>query len=253
MAPSTTARTVVAFTGGKDSTLSLILLLNSLNPNPKADSAFKPDVDYSTSYDLLKCITFAPRDKPFRAHPRHLVKAIAEECFGLPFEVLYIDGPDFLSSYRAHILSLHSSLQTTHLATGDMLDVCNSFMDRVVETTPVSLVRPLWHLDPDLTLRQMLGAYGMTVLVTCVDVSQVDRDLTDALLGKVLTWEVYEKWLKGQDKVDQCGERGEFHTLVLDSPYHKKRLEIVSGKTVAEEGSRHWWYEVEEWKVVDKE
>ncbi|KXS19845.1 adenine nucleotide alpha hydrolases-like protein [Gonapodya prolifera JEL478] len=250
--PDSASKTVLCFTAGKDSTLSLTLLLQSRSPNAKADPLFKPHVDHSVDYNIVRCVAFAPRDKPFRAHPQDIVKAIAQECLGIPFEILYVEGPDMVAAYREHILRMHTDDGASFLATGDMQDVCSAFMDRVVEPTPVKLVRPLWQLDPDLTLRQMLGPYGLTVLVTCVDAHQVEPELCDALLGKVLTWEVYERWLKGQDKVDQCGERGEFHTLVLDSPLHKRRLEIVRGHKVAEPGLRHWWFEVEEWRVVDK-
>jgi diphthamide synthase (EF-2-diphthine--ammonia ligase) len=59
----------------------------------------------------------------------------------------------------------------------------------------------------------------------------------EKFLGRILSHEIVEE-LQSID-VDPCGENGEFHTLVLNCPLFKKRIEAqVTGKVLHE----NYWF-----------
>ncbi|GAM24955.1 hypothetical protein SAMD00019534_081300 [Acytostelium subglobosum LB1] len=213
-------RAVISFTGGKDCTLALHRL--------------------NDSYDVVALVTFAPsatRDKPFKAHPLTLV-AIQAQALGLPHHTVYIDGPNYLDSYRQQITTkLREELIVRYLITGDILDVCNNFMGRAVETTGVELVRPLFEL-PRQNILDDVFARNFKVIVSCANVTKFGPSFDmSTLVGQQLTPQLIQhlrdlnaERLKQQQvdgdgsggpSVDLAGEYGEFHTMVLDAPLFK--------------------------------
>lgn len=56
------------------------------------------------------------------------------------------------------------------LVTGDILDVCERFMERAVEGTGVALIRPLWG-RPRLELLQAMEDRGLDMVRTALRVS----------------------------------------------------------------------------------
>jgi diphthamide synthase (EF-2-diphthine--ammonia ligase) len=89
--------------------------------------------------------------------------------------------PSFLDSYRANITALREQHGVCVLATGDILDVCSSFMPRAAAGTGVQLLSPLWGI-PRRLLLELVWAYGMTPLITCVNTTKfVRRGATEAV------------------------------------------------------------------------
>lgn len=80
-------------------------------------------------------------------------------------------APTYLDSYRANIRRLHEQYGITALATGDILDVCNSFMPRATTGTGVELITPLWGIERPLLL-ELVWSYVMNPLITCVNTTK---------------------------------------------------------------------------------
>ncbi|ORZ09149.1 hypothetical protein BCR42DRAFT_495032 [Absidia repens] len=187
----------VSFTGGKDCCLALHRVI---------DEGFKVAV----------LVTFAPPDKPFRAHPMAIIKQQAQ-ALGIPHIVCTINGPNYLQSYRDKLLELKEQYDIEALVTGDILQVCSDFMERACEEI-VLLIRPLWQLSRKGILED-IWERPFSVMVTCINRRKLpssDKE-ADSGVGDLLSPE----WLKKhaeKDGADLAGEYGEFHTMVLDSP-----------------------------------
>ena len=87
---------------------------------------------------------------------------------------------------------------------------------------------PLFGRDTAQLARAMLAG-GLDARLCCVDTTQLDarfagRAFDAALLAELPTG------------VDPCGERGEFHTLVVDGPMFDAPLDVVRGETVLRDG-----------------
>lgn len=95
---------------------------------------------------------------------------IQARALGLPHIVMEVSAP-YLESYRDNIARLRTEYGITVLATGDILDVCSSFMPRAAEGTGVLLACPLWAIQRQLLL-ELVWAYQLQPLVTCVNVAK---------------------------------------------------------------------------------
>jgi len=87
---------------------------------------------------------------------------------------------------------------------------------------------PLFGSDTAHLARAMLAG-GLDARLCCVDTTQLDarfagRAFDAALLGEL------------PPQVDPCGERGEFHTLVVGGPMFAAPLDVVRGDTVLRDG-----------------
>lgn len=180
-------RAAVAFTGGKDSTLVLHLLRDPLQPSAlPCSQALQEDLRQrlervAPGLDVCMLVTFVPAGgaQPFKAHPLELIKAQAA-ALGLAHKVLEVETP-FLDSYRANIAALKEH-GIEVLATGDILDVCNSFMPRAAQGTGVQLICPLWGIDRTLLL-EMLWHYQLKAVVTCVNTKLFGEPSTASISG----------------------------------------------------------------------
>ncbi|KAG2439972.1 hypothetical protein HXX76_004091 [Chlamydomonas incerta] len=176
-------KTAVSFTGGKDS-MTVVNLLRDAYIALEASSSWPEDareawtadlrsrLDSVAGCELALLVTFVPVGAaPFKAHPLEIVKLQAA-ALGLPHLVMEVSAaPTFLDSYRDNISRLRSEHGVEVLATGDMLDVCSSFMPRAAAGTGVQLLSPLWDIGRRLLL-ELVWAYGMEPVITCVNVTK---------------------------------------------------------------------------------
>ena len=90
---------------------------------------------------------------------------------------------------------------------------------------------PLWKKDTKKLVCEMLGAGVETMIVSC------NAHLGEEFLGQVLTFDLISKLeAKG---VDVCGENGEYHTLVINCPLFKKKIDIPAYTKVRHE---EYWF-----------
>ena len=251
-----TRRAAVSFTGGKDSTLTIHLLTM---PPENCDEDLKSRLEKSSGCAVELLVTFLPAGgaADFKAHPLN-VMALQAEAMGIKHITMEVDAP-YLDSYKNNIRRLKDEFGITVLATGDMMDVSQGFMPRAVEGTGVELLTPLWEMDRQKVL-DLVWYYKMCPLITCIntklfglDTEQasggavecgptaappvaagVADDATEALtedmlLGRFLTPELHRAVLVPAARlrgVDECGERGEYHTMVCDGARFARWVEL---------------------------
>jgi diphthine-ammonia ligase len=118
----------------------------------------------------------------------------------------------------------------THVIFGDIMFASHrAWNERVCATGKLTPVLPLWGEPTDRLLHEFLESGGDARLVTvradCLDESWLGRRLTADL--------VPELQRRG---VDPCGENGEYHTLVTNSPLFSSPLPIVAHGHVLKHG-----------------
>ncbi|CAG8493809.1 1939_t:CDS:2 [Funneliformis caledonium] len=221
----------LSFTGGKDSTLTLHLIS-----------------EQTSKYKIKSLVTFTPphTTKPFLAHPQHLI-ALQANALSLPHTFLPI-SPPYLESYR----SLITSQKVPYLATGDILDVCNQFMDRVVENTDVKLLRPLWERERNELMELIFTQSNFEIIISCVNLEKIHEKVARKMVGKILTRELYEEIILKQDNVDGCGEMGEYHSMVLNAPLFKKKIVIKKAEQKLSDDEKFLYYLIDECESIDK-
>jgi uncharacterized protein (TIGR00290 family) len=113
----------------------------------------------------------------------------------------------------------------THVAFGDLFlrDVRQYREDRLADTglTPIF---PLWGRPTRDLARTMVGS-GLKAILTCVD----QRVLPASFAGRAFDEQLLSEL---PATTDPCGERGEFHSCVIDGPMFARPLAVECGEVV---------------------
>ena len=115
------------------------------------------------------------------------------------------------------------------IAFGDLyLEDIRAYRERQFENTGIEPVFPLWGLSTKKLAEDIIQS-GFKAILTCVDPKQLDGDFSGRKFDK--------KFLDSlPDKVDPCGENGEFHTFVYDGPIFSSAIPINTGEKLEREG-----------------
>jgi len=127
------------------------------------------------------------------------------------------------------------------------------WVDRVCSEVGIMPVEPLWGLSSEQVLSDFINEGFQAIVVN------VKADLFgEGWLGRRVDHEFLED-LQSKVDVHICGERGEYHTFVIDGPIFKKRIRILDSKKVLREDYWKFWlldilrYEIEEKQCPQEE
>ncbi|MGK7294617.1 MAG: hypothetical protein ACNS61_02165 [Candidatus Wenzhouxiangella sp. M2_3B_020] len=196
------------FSGGKDSLAALLRL--------QSDDAHPPR-------RLLTTCNESNARVALHGTPMALIRAQAGSL-DLPLtEIPLPDGCDN-ETYLDRVGSALGPLINdglTRVAFGDLfLDDIRSFREKQMHDLGLECVFPLWHEDTGKLARELIGS-GIEATVCCVDLEA----LPESLLGRTWDESFVDELPSG---CDPCGENGEFHTLVVDAPNMRSRIETVA-------------------------
>ncbi len=119
------------------------------------------------------------------------------------------------------------------------------WIERVCQKAGVTPHLPLWLNDQTKLMNEFISA-GFKSVVVAVKAELLGKDV----LGRFIDKE-FLAYLAGLNKgITPCGEAGEFHTLVVDGPIFKKRLEITKSEKVTR--GEHNFLEILELELKDK-
>ncbi len=118
-----------------------------------------------------------------------------------------------------------------------------SWVERVCNEIRITPVEPLWNLDPEGIIRDFIDSGFKAVIVSC-KAEVMGREFIGRQIDMDLVKELKEIG------VCPCGEKGEFHTLVVDGPIFDKPVEILESEVVIKESFwTHWFLDIK--KIAD--
>jgi uncharacterized protein (TIGR00290 family) len=208
---------LLAWSGGKDSTLALAAL--------RTDPRWRVVA-------LLTTVTLA-YDRISMHGIRRSILRRQSEALGLPCFEATLPTPATNDAYETAwadaLARARAALgDVAHVAYGDLfLDDVRAYREAQAERRGFRPVFPIWGRD---TLEAARGFVrdGHEAYLCCVDTAQLDgafagRRYDDALLDALPAG------------VDPCGERGEFHTCVVGGPLFSTRIPVTLGARVLRE------------------
>jgi diphthine-ammonia ligase len=171
--------------------------------------------------------------------PKVLLNVLNEEgqisrSHGIPYSILQEQAnmADFhlhcISSswqdYEMHftnaLAELKNGFQLSHAVFGDIdLQPHRDWEEKVCANAGLTALLPLWQQDRKVLVTQMLDAGIETMIVSCNEV------MGERFIGQIITPALVDE-LEAMG-IDACGENGEFHTLVLDCPLFKERINVT--------------------------
>jgi len=212
-------RTLVSWSGGKDSALALQAVL--ADPTVRVDGLLTTVTD---GYDRISM--HGVRTDLLDAQARAL---------GLPVDVARIPAGCSNARYEQVIrdaLDAYAERGGESVAFGDLfLGDVRAYRERLLAPLPLAPTFPLWGLDTAALARRFVHD-GFRAILVCVDPKQIDpafcgRAFDDALLADL------------PRTCDPCGENGEFHTFVHDGPIFREPVRVRRGDVVERDG---FWF-----------
>jgi uncharacterized protein (TIGR00290 family) len=214
-----TRRTLLSWSGGKDSCLALWELRRA------------------GDWQIETLLTTVTRD--YDRISMHGVRCELlqrqAEALGLPLQQVQIPKGASNAEYEAQMgqaLARHRSQGVAHIAFGDLfLEEIRAYRERLLAANGMQGVYPVWGRDTHQLIREFI-ALGFRTVVVCVDPAKLDP----SFVGRTIDERFLEELPAG---VDPCGENGEFHTFVFDGPLFSEPVRFSLGEVVCRDS---FWF-----------
>lgn len=221
-----TAKTVASWSGGKDSCLALYKAMK-------------------TGCRVQRLLNFISKEYKrccFHGVEADLLKLQAERI-GIPLVQKEV-SPD-MQKYEEEFKEAVSDLKKEGF--GDMIfgDIYlldhASWVERVCGELGIGPIEPLWNIPALQVVEEFIGSGFKAVVVSC-NADVLGREFIGRYIDRAMVDEFVARG------VCPCGENGEFHTLVVDGPLFKKRIDIIESEPVLKEGFwRHWFLDIKKY------
>jgi len=205
-------RTLVAWSGGKDSALALYEIIESHEYEVAAVLTTVTD-----GYDRIS----------MHGVRRSLLQQQADSL-GLPLEEVRISQRVTNEEYECkmrQVLEKYRAQGIRSVVFGDVyLEDIRKYRERNLAKVDMVGVFPLWGRDT----RELVASFlkpGFRAVVTCVDLRSLDKEFA----GREIDAAFFEELPR---EVDRCGENGEYHSFVYFGPIFKDAVPFTRGKTV---------------------
>ena len=113
------------------------------------------------------------------------------------------------------------------------------WIEKVCQEADINPHLPLWGESQDRIMREFIGlGFEAIVIATRADL------LGEEWVGRRIDLDFLEQLdkLRETKEITLCGEAGEYHTLVIDGPLFKKRIEVLETRKVLRD--EHWFLEI---------
>jgi uncharacterized protein (TIGR00290 family) len=206
---------LLSWGGGKDSAMALYELRKS------------------KEYEVMALLTVITKDygRISMHGVRESLLEIQARSLGIPLERVYISKNASIIEYEEnmkYLLKKYQKIGINSVAFGDIfLEDVRKYREDNLAKIEIEGLFPLWGKDTSKIARKFIDS-GFRSIITCVDCQQLDRDFVGREYDRVFLSDL-------PDKVDPCGEIGEFHSFVYDGPMFKEPIGYEIGKKVLTE------------------
>lgn len=155
-----------------------------------------------------------------RSHgiPKEVLIAQAN-VIGIPIHFFSSTWTDYESKYIKNLKQLVEQYPITHAVFGDIdIESHKAWEEKVSDAANLKAVLPLWQGNRRQLVLDMITSGIEAIIVSC------NNDLGPDFLGRAITAELIE--VLENMGIDACGENGEFHTLVVNAPFFKNKIQV---------------------------
>lgn len=165
-----------------------------------------------------------------RSRSHGIPKAILQEqakALNLPIHFFNSTWGDYEIKYIKHLKQLVKDYPVTHAVFGDIdIESHRKWEEKVSKEAGLEAVLPLWQGDRKQLVLDMINSGLEAIIVSC------NEELGPDFLGKTIDVSIIDEF--ENLGVDVCGENGEFHTLVVNAPFFKNRVEVeIEAKVIS--------------------
>ena len=199
--PSGKPRAAISWSGGKDSCAALHRVHADYDVVSMV-TMFDESAERSRSHGLRPEVIAAQGD-------RLQLKRIAGRCTWQTYDTVFHEALDQAAAEGI-----------SHVIFGDiMFDEHRLWAERMCSASGMTAVEPLWGESTESLFHDWVSSGAEALIVTARA-----EFLDETWLGRVLSAELLPELRRRG--VDPCGERGEYHTVVTDSPLFSRPLRL---------------------------
>ncbi len=119
------------------------------------------------------------------------------------------------------------------------------WIEKICALAGINPLLPLWLGDQNKIVNEFIRlGFEAKVVATRADL------MGKEWLGRSVNRSFLKDIADFNKDITPCGEAGEFHTLVIDGPIFKKRLEIRDAEI--EKRDKHWFWDIKNIELVQK-
>ncbi len=220
--PKENLRLGVLYSGGKDSNLAAYIMKRM-------------------NYKLSCLITIVPKGREsYMFHPsRERLVKLQSKAMNIPLVVGRTKGEKEkeLKDLIRTIKRARDRFNLDGVVSGAILSIYQR--DRILkvcEELGVKLFSPLWHMDQERLMKELLKSRFKFILTTVAAYG-----LDSSWLGKVVNKEMVKRLVELNNKVgiNVAGEGGEYESFVIGSPLFNKEIEITKSRIVSDKSGAH--------------
>jgi diphthine-ammonia ligase len=199
---------ISSWSGGKDSCLAAYLALGQ---------------GYKVSH-LVNFISQEFKRVSFHGTEARLIQ-LQSRAIGIPLLQKQTTWQEYEQEFKEAVRSLLPR-GVKGMVFGDIyLDEHKEWVERVCGELGIEAIEPLWNKDTEEVFTAFVDA-GFEAVIVSAQAELIDEGWVGQRLDRK-----FLAYLKSRD-VDLCGENGEYHTLVVNGPLFKRRIEIIESKTI---------------------
>ena len=209
----TKKKAIVSWTGGKDCALSLFMARQS-------------------GFEIAGLVTFIPAGSDFRAHPLIVIEKQAE-ALNLPWTKIVVEKP-YEQFYELSLEKIKRIYDIEYLITGDIdfIEEFPNYMEDRCRTVGLNIFNPIWQKSRD-EIWELLFENNFEIIFSLSKANLLGGEW----IGKRITRKIFTEFKKiaQANGIDLCGENGEFHSIVINSPDFQKRLILKSSRIISDD------------------
>jgi len=181
---------------------------------------------------------------------REIIEAQAE-AIGIPLIQKITTWKNYEKNFDEEVLKLKEKGVTGMIAGDIDLEEHLEWIKRKSAELGIDYYEPLWKKDRREILRKFTFYGFESIVINCIDRAKF-------LIGRKINKDTVENFIKDAEKqqIDACGENGEFHTLVINGPIFKKRIEIIESEvknfTESIKNLNKWILDIKKWELKTK-
>jgi uncharacterized protein (TIGR00290 family) len=139
---------------------------------------------------------------------------------------------NYEQEFKFIITELQKKEDIKGIVFGDIyLEEHRDWIRRICKELSIKAILPLWGMNTSDLITEFVNK-GFEAIITVIK-----RDILDE---KWLARKIDNKFIRDLDiGIDPCGEKGEFHTLVLAGPLFKRRLDILKSRKILKGENLH--------------
>ena len=215
---------ISSWSGGKDSCLAAYLALGQ---------------EYEISH-LVNFISQEFKRVSFHGTEAKLIQ-LQSQAIGIPLLQKQTTWEEYELEFKEAVRSLLPQ-GVKGMVFGDIyLDEHKEWVERVCGELGIEAIEPLWNKDTEEVFTGFIDA-GFKAIIVSAQAELIDEGWVGQRLDRK-----FLSYLKARN-IDLCGENGEYHTLVVNGPLFKRRIEVIESKTINRDN--HWLLDTVKYRLA---